>query len=598
MVGALQGRRPPGLLRHEEHLGLRRPHAARRAVLLRQEARVHARPGDARRVGAPHRPVPRPRRGAARAGHRQRVLALPRTRRDRTRPRPVGLRAHRAVGSAGRPPLHRRRHRLRNALPHPRARRQRRPRCRGLGAAHRRRRLRHRSRRAAFRGAGRPHVPVAGRDVLPLLGRLRAHGGLPAHRVRERRCPPVRQPRRHAPVLRHRAARHREAPPCGNADRDRAVPPRAVQAGVLLRQDRPRRHLRRASRVRRTPLPAARLPRSRRGGPPARREAGGSREAAGQAVFRHIRSSPIHHAERRDGGGRPRVRRPCPVPGAGPGVHHARVRPAARRQEAAHLGGHLAGGQPHQPGRVRRRPAPSRGGGAAGELPAAQALPPSEERCVPRSDGVRPRSARPPCGGLRLHAQTAGRRRGGASRLPRVLPRRAVQGRRAQPLVHALPGKLPGIGRRAVPGTRPAGRHAAPLPGGRAALDERVGRPRSRRHPGRRDGPGQVGAAHRVSAGTPERGARRRAQPHRVPRLPRVQLDGRVRALRPDPGRARCGGRQARAHAHPRRGVRERRTRKRACPRRALLRRADHLLRPAAHRRGGLHPARILLRST
>ncbi|MFR1640372.1 MAG: SNF2 helicase associated domain-containing protein [Eggerthellaceae bacterium] len=33
---------------------------------------------------------------------------------------------------------------------------------------------------------------------------------------------------------------------------------------------------------------------------------------------------------------------------------------------------------------------------------AAQALPPSEERCVPRSDGVRPRSARPPCGGLRL----------------------------------------------------------------------------------------------------------------------------------------------------------------------------------------------------
>ncbi len=61
------------------------------------------------------------------------------------------------------------------------------------------------------------------------------------------------------------------------------------------------------------------------------------------------------------------------------------------------------------------------------------------------------------------------------------------------------------------------------------------------------------------------------------------------------PRRARRGGRQARADAHPLRSLRPPRARKRACPKRALLRCADHLLRPAAHRRGGLRPARILL---
>ena len=80
LVGALQDSRAERRLRHEEHLGIRRPHAPRDTLLLRQEARVHARPRPAHRAGARHRAVPRPRGRAARAGHRLGVLALPRAR--------------------------------------------------------------------------------------------------------------------------------------------------------------------------------------------------------------------------------------------------------------------------------------------------------------------------------------------------------------------------------------------------------------------------------------------------------------------------------------------------------------------------------------
>lgn len=156
-----------------------------------------------------------------------------------------------SCSTCSRAALHRRGHRLRHALAHARAHRRGRPRREHRAAAHRRRRLRHRAAgRHAVRREGRAHVPVAGRHVLPLLARLRAHGRLPAHRVRERGHAPVRQPCRPAAVLRRRAARHRGAAARGGAARGRPVPSRAVHAGVLLRPNRPRRHVHGARRVR------------------------------------------------------------------------------------------------------------------------------------------------------------------------------------------------------------------------------------------------------------------------------------------------------------------------------------------------------------
>ena len=127
VVGELQGGKPHVFLRHEEHLRLRVAHARRRALLLWEEARLHARAGAPYRARPSRGGVPRPRCLPARAERADHPLGYRLDAWCRSRHQPLGSGGCRAARRARRGFVHHPRHRYRHALGHRDAHRSRRP---------------------------------------------------------------------------------------------------------------------------------------------------------------------------------------------------------------------------------------------------------------------------------------------------------------------------------------------------------------------------------------------------------------------------------------------------------------------------------------
>ena len=131
------------------------------------------------------------------------------------------------------------------------------------------------------------------------------------------------------------------------------------------------------------------------------------------------------------------------------------------------------------------------------------------------------------------HAPGAGPGRRGAACLPRPVPRQPAGGggghrRPAGPAVPRHGAQLQVRRRERLRAAGPPGAGAAALSEDRLPLAEDAGELRLRRHPGRRDGPGQDGAGHRL----PGHGDVGPAQPGGLPGLPGPQLEGRAGEIR------------------------------------------------------------------